>query len=350
MMQDTAEPELSTFSKYDLVDYNAYDPNTDPEFTELDNSLDSIPDNFKRPSAEIEDLDTELTESSVNKFIIVGEYEDYSKVFYNVESNTWVSKSIDATLFDDRNKAIEVLYDLDTSDFYTTRVMIKPVVISECDSSSKDSLRKPVPEGMTVESLVEEMEENEDTVECKWCNELFDKSECRYEIDLGYLCPRCEAAIKSRGETLTFRESCLSETFDPKEVIDLDYDKLTTSVVTGKYPATEWDPPEYKEADYTDSFSYGVTAEDLAVTMYENFMTEEDAKDVPGGLDALMDDDLWYEYLNTHFDTLFEKYRKELLDFYEEEAIEAAEEDFQDRYESRIGPDPDSWHDDFDID
>ena len=98
--------------------------------------------------------------------------------------------------------------------------------------------RKPIPEGMTIEQLVEEMEENEDTVECvgceelfpkedctfnkeigwvcpdcedrivkcTWCDELYDKSDCRYEVDLGWLCDRCEAAIKSRGETLTFRE------------------------------------------------------------------------------------------------------------------------------------------------
>jgi hypothetical protein len=60
---------------------------------------------------------------------------------------------------------------------------------------------------MTIEQLVEEMEENEDTVECTWCEELFDKSECRKEVDLGWLCSRCEMAIKSRGETLTFREN-----------------------------------------------------------------------------------------------------------------------------------------------
>ena len=91
---------------------------------------------------------------------------------------------------------------------------------------------------MTIEQLVETMEENEDHVECAgceelfpkedcfrkegigwlcgdcedrivkctWCDELYDKGECRYEVDLGWLCDRCEAGIKSRGETLTFRE------------------------------------------------------------------------------------------------------------------------------------------------
>ena len=102
--------------------------------------------------------------------------------------------------------------------------------------SKKD--RKPIPEGMTIEQLVEEMEENEDTVECAgceelfpkdeclhkegigwlcgdcedtivrctWCEDLFDKSGCRYEVDMGWLCDRCQSAIMSRGETLTFKE------------------------------------------------------------------------------------------------------------------------------------------------
>jgi hypothetical protein len=80
------------------------------------------------------------------------------------------------------------------------------IYLSNLTKNKKES-RKPIPEGMTLEELVEEMEENEDTVECTWCNELFDKSECRKEVDLGWLCGRCEAAIKSRGETLTFREN-----------------------------------------------------------------------------------------------------------------------------------------------
>ena len=82
----------------------------------------------------------------------------------------------------------------------------EPASVVSAEGNS-DNFRKPIPEGMTIEELVEEMEENEDTVECTWCNDLFDKSECRKEVDLGWLCGRCEAAIKSRGETLTFREN-----------------------------------------------------------------------------------------------------------------------------------------------
>ncbi len=80
--------------------------------------------------------------------------------------------------------------------------------------------RKPIPDGMTIEQLVEEMEENEDEVECTWCNDLFDKSECRREVNLGWLCSRCEAAIKSRGEPLTFREN------DYWDFLDEEVDEL----------------------------------------------------------------------------------------------------------------------------
>ena len=92
------------------------------------------------------------------------------------------------------------------------------------DFEIKEACRKPIPEGMTIEELVEEMEENEDTVECAWCNDLFDKSECRKEVDLGWLCSRCEMAIKSRGETLTFREGnywdFLDEEVDEPKIVD----------------------------------------------------------------------------------------------------------------------------------
>lgn len=115
-----------------------------------------------------------------------------------------------------------------------------------------DNFRKPIPADMTIEQLVEAMEENEDTVECvccqelypkeeckhdekhgwicpdcadevvecTWCEELYDRSECRYEVDLGWLCDRCEAAIKSRGETLTFREGSYWDLLDEGVVPD----------------------------------------------------------------------------------------------------------------------------------
>ena len=433
---------INVFTKGDFANYN---PDNDPEFDAIDNSvnfvletsgvsaIDDIPDNFCMP----------VTEESVNKFVIVGESEDYAKQFYNADSATWVAKADDATIYDDRNDAIVALSDLDTSKFYTTSVMIKPTVATEAcnsklvegsfvskydyDRMTKDELyshlvdqgniveitvgdqgnyetsfsdggrysdsileveyknglfeivmwnysddgdmseddeyefstesfdelweevmdfspealreasciggckktiteeekhlavnkkgdylvkassggngytvfngsnvciggfesedddhaitrfnlgdineaaaRKPIPEGMTIEQLVEEMEENEDTVECSWCEELFDKSECRFEVGdgspdsgLGWLCSRCEAAIKSRGETLTFRENnywdfldedvSLKETvatkwlcfFDNKElgVIDADNEEMALEKMQQVFPENNY--------------------------------------------------------------------------------------------------------------
>jgi hypothetical protein len=65
--------------------------------------------------------------------------------------------------------------------------------------------RKSIPEGMTIEQLVEEMEENEDTVECTQCNELFDKSTCRKELNLGWCCSRCADDLIARGEDPVFK-------------------------------------------------------------------------------------------------------------------------------------------------
>jgi hypothetical protein len=180
---------------------------------------------------------------------------------------------------------------------------------------------------MTIKDLVEELEENEDDVECAWCEELFDKSECRREVNLGWLCGRCEAAIKSRGETLTFREGnywdFLDENLDPNETVDLEYDKLTITLAGNQRDVDDWD-----EVEYTDSFTYSVDKDEIATVIWENFITEEDAASVPGGLDALEDEAAWNAFIEDHFDELFEKYYKDLLEHYREYAIEAFEDSY----------------------
>jgi hypothetical protein len=90
--------------------------------------------------------------------------------------------------------------------------------------------RKPVPEGMTIEQLVEEMEENEDEVECTWCNDLFPKDMCRKEVNLGWLCSRCADGIMSRGESLTFKENNYWDFLDEKFDIDFEDEASTDSL------------------------------------------------------------------------------------------------------------------------
>lgn len=387
MMKDVPEDtDCSVFTKGDLNNFTEYNPDSDSEFDSLDNSVDFKISEISNNCCNHANTRTEeLAESSVNRFVIVGEKEDYSRQFYNTESGEWVTKSDDATLFDDRNSAIEVWYDLDKSDFYNTRVMIELVPVTEGVSNNSDNFRKPIPTDMTIEALVEEMEENEDTVECKWCNELFDKSECRYEVDLGYLCSRCEATIESRGETLTFREgpldetyerdpldhhdpdynedeaadyiadqndrakdvnfdielSSLQESFNPHESVEFEYDDLEITVIQG-----DMDPETgtYDTCKRTVSYTYEQDKGDVAVDIWENFITEEDVVDVPGGLEALEDETLWNKFLETHFDTLFDKYYKNLLDFYRKYATSSC----QDNYDSGYGNFDDFYSEDID--
>ena len=144
--------------------------------------------------------------------------------------------------------------------------------------------RKPIPEGMTIEELVEEMEENEDTVECTWCEELFDKSECRKEVDLGWLCSRCEMAIKSRGETLTFREGnywdFLDEEAKPKTWICAFEGKEigTVAAATEEAAAEKMQRkyPEYPYGLYDGCFEvYPADEEDITENLNEELSFSE---------------------------------------------------------------------------
>ena len=257
------------------------------------------------------------------------------------------------------------------------------------DFKIKECKGKPVPEGMTIEQLVEEMEENEDEVECTWCNDLFSKDQCRKEVDLGYLCSRCEAAIKSRGEKLTFIENdywdFLDEAADRRdpldhhdpdydedeaadyladlidsakddlydrsldtldeaavkknETVNLEYGELTVTVYGSKRDVDDWD-----EADYSDSFTYKVDKDDVANTIWENFITEEDAADVPGGLETLEDTDAWKKFLEENFDKLFDKYYDKLLDYYKDDATTAFEDTVSwDDYEGQFDTSDDDY-------
>lgn len=223
--------------------------------------------------------------------------------------------------------------------------------------------RKPVPADMSIQDLVEAMEANEDTVECAgceelfpkeecfydkargwlcgdcedrlvkctWCDELYDRSECRKEVDLGWLCDHCQAAIKSRGEPLTFIENDywdfldestdLKEAFNPKEEVEFIYDSLQVTLYGPKRDVDDWD-----EAEDSVRYSYYKSKEDVAVDIWENFIEEADVKDVEGGFDTLEDDRAWNDFLATHFDDLLDKYYDKLLKYYEDYARKEYEE------------------------
>lgn len=159
------------------------------------------------------------------------------------------------------------------------------------EDTNESGDRKPIPADMTIEQLVEAMEENEDTVECvccqelypkedckydekhgwicpdcidevvecTWCEELYARSQCRYEVDLGWLCGRCQAAIMSRGEPLTFRENTywnfLEEDTAAKDRVWICvFDGHEVGTVTAK---TEDEAVEKMQHEYPE-YPYGI--------------------------------------------------------------------------------------------
>ena len=53
---------------------------------------------------------------------------------------------------------------------------------------------------------MEDFEDCDDLCKCVWCEEEYELSELKREIDMGYLCPTCIEAIRSRGEKLCIEE------------------------------------------------------------------------------------------------------------------------------------------------
>jgi hypothetical protein len=125
------------------------------------------------------------------------------------------------------------------------------------------------------------------------------------------------------------------------------YDNMTVPVVTRVIPATLEDPEDYEEEYFTKTFEYEVFLDDVATVIFENFMTDADAAQVPGGMDALAtDEELWLTFLKNNFDTLFDKYYDQLLAYFEDDATEAAREQFQTDYDE-YEPDEDRAYDEW---
>lgn len=222
--------------------------------------------------------------------------------------------------------------------------------------SVPDNFRKPIPANMTIEELVEEMEENEDEVECKWCHELFDKSECSYEVDLGWLCDQCTAAIRSRGESLTFSDEPLEESTTKSyswdaQPVELEYDKLDVTLQgVEKQSNDPYEPPYRDEWDETVSYTFEADPTSVVEFLWD-FMTDEDVASVPGGFEAMeADDALFNSFMNEHFDELVTKYMDKLLVKFEDDARSEYEDSYN-PYEAEENAKADYWdsmHHDFD--
>jgi hypothetical protein len=248
--KDCQEPasEPVTFTKDDVA--ADYDPDTDPEFADDDSDFRFVNDmteafnggdldEFKKLCDEIGivtlgDLDNFKKETGATDVNLIDKLKEYRaelgpdfKIKESVEDsnlktwNCWYDNRVIGTVEAcDEDEAAEKMmseYPEYVYDSFDHDFSVEEAVEESCE-------RKPVPEGMTIEQLVEEMEENEDEVECTWCNDLFPKDLCKKEVNLGWLCSRCADGIMSRGEKLAFVENnywdFLDEDAGPRDPFD----------------------------------------------------------------------------------------------------------------------------------
>ena len=107
-------------------------------------------------------------------------------------------------LANDKNKAIEELFGLDEGSLKRETEGHFTATMHGGESKVEISARKHFEEGYIVMTGVEvDGEENE---LCEWCGTLHPASECKEEIDMGWLCDSCIRGIQSHGEKLTFIE------------------------------------------------------------------------------------------------------------------------------------------------
>ena len=364
MMTDVpTDNELTTFSKSETFD------NTDFFNCEFD-SLDEVPDNYCRPvynkptphkcevpvtedlnfvdNWEYLDYGAKLTKEALYDLLVtrgryveigIGDREHYDTRFSDgsrySDSRLEITMNADGTFeayewdHSDDGDSTDGEFEFTSNSFdelWNELVDYAPEYFI-----NEPNARKSVPSDMTLESLVEEMEENEDTVECKVCEELFEKAKCTEDPERGWVCEAC-----SQTEQVT---EAVSNKY-PDELnryVTFTYPKMTVSIVTGTIPATLEEPEDYYESDHTDIFDYEVHVDDVATVLYENFMDDADVTADPDprfatGMSALEDDDLFLEFMINNFDRLFDKYYKQLLDYYEEAAEEAAREKWQQEY------------------
>lgn len=210
-------------------------------------------------------------------------------------------------------------------------------------------------ECLSFKNLVEDLEDNENTVECIGCLELFNKSECRYDDDLGWLCPDCDgsvvrcawcgdvypesecttevdlghicnycrAALLSRGEHLTFTEdvdNIKSAESQKETTVTLHYDDLDITLYGAQRDADDWD-----EINAVISYGYEADRSDVEEQLCEHILDDmpdeeyEALEDPEAYLDNLLADEAtFYSY--------FDKYESDILDYFRDAARENAEE------------------------
>lgn len=221
---------------------------------------------------------------------------------------------------------------------FETKFSKNDLAYSDEDEEFDDTIKPFVPAvEPTIGQLVEMMEENEDMVECKCCEELFSKDTCTHDEEFGWLCGDCKATVRAP----------LNEAALKGDTVELEYEQLTATVVTGSIPATLEDPAEDIEGEFTGPYTYEADMDTVIQVLLDKFLVEEDFADLPGGRADLEDEATFEKFFDEHLDDLVDKYYQQLLDHFEDDAAEEAShsESFQDSYNDAVEAAEDAYWD-----
>lgn len=318
-----AEPAKSIFTKDDLKDYI---PDSDPEFDNIDNSVDF---EVEEPvTSEVSPTESKpITETADSKL------KTWICYYDNVDVGTVEASNRDEAL----EKFTDEYRDRYIFDHWDHDWDVEEVV----DESQK---RKPIPDGMTIEQLVEEMEENEDEVECALCNDLFDKDTCRKELNLGWLCRRCADDLVARGEGPVFKEDNYWDFLDEDIWDDARKAALDATIYApDKYYEFEFthDDSDYGELEVVFSESYADILEALKEIVDDDYVREQSEDDEPQTKAEWQAAGKWDEFftgdITTHISNLYD----ELVEYFEEDreaAIKEVRAEAEEDFEYRDGP------------
>ena len=234
-----AEPAISVFTKDDL---KCMADGKDPEFDNIDNSVDFeiseglgdfddfdigpqsdelIPPEFDEdPIEPVEEAISKVQADYLSRrkpmtkeeFAERLEVEDEILIFtgdpreLGIRGRDYFAAKVDGKYevsfwdetYEDEFTDSEVAETFDTIDelwAYMVNFMENDDFNPEYNYLAEGCAKKPIPEGMTIEQLQEEMEDNEDTVECSKCGNLVEKANCHHNQEgFGWCCNTCEPA------------------------------------------------------------------------------------------------------------------------------------------------------------
>ena len=250
MMKDMPkEDDMTTFSKSETID-------CDDDFFNCDfDNLDTVPDNYIRPERAVTPMvveayegaystdfnDTEkvtkdmvatAVEAGKEVTIDLGDWEANPQEVRFSDGGVYSNSVIRAYKYGDTKYIFDIWHKSDDGDDeegrdyyeeYTSFDELWETIadyVGERAVNTVTESRKPVPADMTIESLVEEMEENEDTVECKVCEELFEKASCHKDPEHGWVCEACGGKLTESDElTEVYHFTHLPRAENAKELI-----------------------------------------------------------------------------------------------------------------------------------